>query len=337
MSRPDAEVVGAGVAGLTAALTLAERGARVTVYDRSTTLGAEAASWLAGGMLAPWCEMESADASIVAPGLAAIDWWAERVPELRRTGTLVVAPARDAADLKRFLRMTRTGVELDAEGVAALEPELADRFRRGIHYAGEAWLDPRRALAALADRVVNLGGEIRLGTAADPSDLAADTIVDCRGIAAADGTTPAGRGLRSVRGEMFLLHAPEVTLHRAVRLLHPRIPLYIVPRGDHVFMIGATMIESDSSRPMTLRSAVDLLNAAYAVHPGFAEASILEQGAGRRPAYADNLPRVERHGRLVSINGFYRHGFLLAPSLAEKAADMIMDTADTTHSIGPST
>ncbi len=330
MSIRYASVIGAGVAGLTTAVTLAERGVQVTVFERSTTLGTDAASWLAGGMLAPYCEMESADPSIVAPGLAAIDWWADRVPGVRRTGSLVVASARDQTDLTRFRRMTEGGTDIDADGIAALEPDLAGRFRRGLHFAAEAWLDPRRALAALADRLTALGGEIRFGTAADPGSLDSDAIVDCRGFAAATDD----RRLRSVRGEMFLLHAPEVTLNRAVRLLHPRIPLYIVPRDDHIFMIGATMIESVSDRAMTLRSAIDLLNAAYAVHPGFAEASIVEQGAGRRPSYADNLPKIERRGSVVSVNGFYRHGFLLAPSAAAQAADLILGTETETENAG---
>ena len=60
-------VVGAGVAGLTTALTLAERGARVTLVERSRELGGNA-SWLAGGMLAPFCEGESAPPSVVELG-----------------------------------------------------------------------------------------------------------------------------------------------------------------------------------------------------------------------------------------------------------------------------
>ena len=88
-------------------------------------------------------------------------------------------------------------------------------------------------------------------------------------------------------------------------------------------MVGATMIESDAAGPMTVRSAIELLNAAYALHPAFAEAAILELGAGVRPAYPDNLPRVVRHGRVLRLNGMHRHGFLLSPSLALQAADMI--------------
>jgi glycine oxidase len=90
-------------------------------------------------------------------------------------------------------------------------------------------------------------------------------------------------------------------------------------------MVGATMIESDSCGPITARSMMELLNTAYSLHPAFAEAEIVETGTGMRPAYPDNLPRVITEGNTISINGLYRHGFLLAPAMAVQAADMIFE------------
>ena len=313
-------VIGAGVAGLCAAVTLAERGAAVTLYERWESLGDAAASWLAGGMLAPFCEAESADASIVAPGLAAIDWWESRVPGVMRNGTLVVASGRDAGEIARFGRRTSGAQPLDAEDIKALEPDLAARFRQGLHFAGEAHLDPRQALGALAERFERLGGTIHFGCDIKPERAEGDVVLDCRGIA---GDEPQ---LRSVRGEMLILRTHEIHLERPVRLLHPRMPVYVVPRADGLFMVGATMIESEASGGPTLRSAVELMNTAYALHPAFAEAEVLELKAGRRPAFPDNLPRVTRSGRIVSVNGLYRHGFLLAPDCAAKAADLALGT-----------
>ncbi|MBO0903866.1 FAD-dependent oxidoreductase [Jiella sonneratiae] len=311
-------VIGAGVAGLATAVTLAERGAAVTLHERSQTLGENAASWLAGGMLAPYCEAESADPSIVEPGLAAIGWWAERVPDVVRGGTLVVAPAREGADLDRFRRRTRRGLPLGGAEIAALEPDLAGRFDRGLHFPAEAHLDPRRALAALGERLGTLGGTLRLGSPVEAETATGDVVVDCRGIGAGDP------GIRSVRGEMLVLRTDEIRLSRPVRLLHPRFPVYVVPRAGGRFMVGATMIESEASGGPTLRAAVELMSAAYALHPAFAEAEVIEMKAGRRPAFPDNLPRVERRGRIVSVNGLYRHGFLLGPDCAARAADLAL-------------
>ena len=62
-----ARVIGAGVVGLATAIELVERGVEVTLVERSREIGANA-SWLAGGMLAPYCEGESAPASVVERG-----------------------------------------------------------------------------------------------------------------------------------------------------------------------------------------------------------------------------------------------------------------------------
>ncbi|TGV62319.1 FAD-dependent oxidoreductase, partial [Mesorhizobium sp. M00.F.Ca.ET.149.01.1.1] len=128
--------------------------------------------------------------------------------------------------------------------------------------------------------------------------------------------------LRGVRGEMLMLRTADISLARTVRLLHPRIPIYVVPRSENLFMVGATMVESDAAGPITARSAMELLSAAYALHPAFGEAELVEAGVGVRPAFADNLPRVDRDGKNLRINGLYRHGFLLAPAMARQAADL---------------
>jgi len=92
-------------------------------------------------------------------------------------------------------------------------------------------------------------------------------------------------------------------------------------------MIGATVIETEDDGPVTVRSALELLGAAYALHPAFGEAQILDIGAGVRPAFPDNVPRiiVAEEGRRIHVNGAYRHGFLLAPVLAEAVAAYLRD------------
>jgi len=91
-------------------------------------------------------------------------------------------------------------------------------------------------------------------------------------------------------------------------------------------MVGATMIESDDAGPISARSLMELLNAAYALHPAFGEARVAELGVGVRPAYPDNLPRVTVEGNRISVNGFYRHGFLLAPAMAGQVAAILTDS-----------
>jgi glycine oxidase len=103
------------------------------------------------------------------------------------------------------------------------------------------------------------------------------------------------------------------------------MPLYIVPRGEGIYMLGATMIESEDSSRITARSMLELLSAAYALNPAFGEAEVLEIGVDLRPAFPDNLPRIRRLGRTIYANGLYRHGYLLAPALAQGVADLALE------------
>ena len=314
-------IIGAGVAGLTCAVELAERGAVITVIERAATLGGGNCSWCAGGMLAPWCELAGgAEPIILQLGMQSIAWWRERFPGLRCEGTLVIAKGRDASELEQFARRAQHFQRLSGKALGALEPDLAGRFTDALYFPDEGHLDPRLALCFLASRLRELGGEIRFGTTFNDADFTGLRIVDCRGLAARDVLPD----LRGVKGEMLLLRSREMTLRRPIRFLHPRVPVYIVPRGDGLYMVGATLIENDEHDKVAVRSALELLSAAYAVHPAFGEAQILEIGAQARPAFFDNRPRIRRRGDAFYINGLYRHGFLVAPALATRIADALL-------------
>ena len=314
-------IIGAGVAGLCCACECIDRGMAVDVYEQSPAIGDSACSWFAGGMLAPWCEAESAEAVIIDYGRRAIDWWANHVEPLHREGSLVLSTQRDRNELSRFSRLTENYRWLDADAIGALEPDLAGRFERGLHYAAEAHLDPRRTLRQLRNYLVARGGRIHFGARVKSSDFDPAQVIDCRGYAAHEDL----HGLRGVRGEMLILKTSDLHLQRPVRLLHPRYPVYIVPREDGHYMLGATMIENDERNRISARSMLELLSAAYALHPAFAEAEISEIGVDVRPAFNNNLPEVRRQGKTLYINGLYRHGFLLAPVMAQRAADALGD------------
>ncbi len=98
-------VIGAGVAGLTCAYEFARAGATVEIVERSSGPGL-GCSWFAGGMIAPWCEAESAEPLIVTYGIEALSYWTQDVPVAVTQGSLVVAPASDRPDLGRFSRRT---------------------------------------------------------------------------------------------------------------------------------------------------------------------------------------------------------------------------------------
>jgi glycine oxidase len=304
-------VIGAGIAGAWQALLFAQAGHGVTLHERSDAAMTQSTSHWAGGMLAPWCEAEASEPVISRLGLRSLDLWREHFPHTPFNGSLVVSHPRDRADFERFAKLTTGHRRLDADAVSELEPSLEGRFREGLFYAGEGHVEPRRVLPELHARITASGGTIEFNSEANPDDLDG-IVIDCRGLAARDTQG----GLRGVKGEMIVIETDEVELSRPVRLIHPRWPLYVIPRGDNRFMLGATTIEAEDNG-VSVRSALELLGAAYAVHPAFAEARIVEFGSGLRPAFPDNLPHIAVHTDRIAVNGLYRHGFLLAPALAE--------------------
>jgi glycine oxidase len=313
-------VAGAGIVGLWQALTLARRGFAVRLVERSAEPFAQAASAYAGAMLGPYCETEAAAPVIRDLGLRAIEIWRATYPGTVMEGTLVVAAARDQAEVERFARLTQGFARLDAAAIGTLELDLAGRFPRGLFYAGEGHVPPREAMRFLLEEARRAGVEVAFGIDwPGAAGRETDLVVDCRGL----GARAELADLRGVRGERLIVRTGEVRLKRPVRLLHPRQPLYVVPWGDGQFMLGATVIESDDPGPVTVRSALELLGSAYALHPVFAEAQIVDMGAGVRPAFADNVPTVVVRGRTLHVNGLFRHGFLLAPVLAELVADYL--------------
>ncbi|WP_208435186.1 FAD-dependent oxidoreductase [Bartonella phoceensis] len=311
-------IKGAGVGGLTVAFMLQKKGISVTLSaPPHSPIGT--ASWYAGGMLAPYCERESTKQIVEDLGIEAIDWWQKTLPNLViRKGTLVIAPTRDKVELERFAMRTHNYKTINRAEIAQLEPDLAECFNNALFYENEAHLDPRAALMALKENLINNGARF---VDIETSETNFDIVVDATGIA----RLGKDKNIRGVRGEMLLVRSTDIKISRPIRLLHPRIPLYIVPRQNNIFMIGATMIESDFDGAISVRSMMELLNAAYTLHPAFAEAEIIESGVGIRPCYPDNFPSVYKYGNRISINGFYRHGFLLSPEMAKRAMKLVLE------------
>jgi glycine oxidase len=317
MSEP-VSVVGAGIAGTWTALLLAESGRRVTVYERQDEAMTGGTSHWAGGMLAPDCEGDGAEPVVIRLGHRSVQLWRSHLPDTPLNGSLVVSHPRDRADLERLARQTAGHERIDGARIGELEPALAGRFREALFYPVEGHVEPRRVLPALHAKLRSLGGDIRFGADVEPEALHG-TVVDCRGL----GARKAQPELRGVKGETVLVETAEIALSRPVRLMHPRWPIYVIPRADNRFLIGASTIETEDASGVTLRSALELMTAAYTVHPAFGEARIVELGTALRPAYPDHSPRIAVAGRQITVNGLYRHGFLIAPALGELVANYI--------------
>ena len=115
-------------------------------------------------------------------------------------------------------------------GSRELEPSLDGRFREALFFAGEGHVEPRSVLPKLHAKIAAAGGDRSLRTAIRTPVVADGLVIDCRGLSARDKFPD----LRGVKGEMIIVETGEVQLSRPVRLLHPRWPLYIIPRENNV-------------------------------------------------------------------------------------------------------
>ncbi|KAA1150391.1 FAD-dependent oxidoreductase [Pseudoalteromonas fuliginea] len=326
-------VVGFGLAGRLAALELSKLH-HVTVFEADDEQTPNSAGKVAAAMLAPLAESVLCEVDLALMGLDSMKRWPGIIAELesdvffQQQGTLVVAHQQDKGDLQSFTQRIKpiaghSAQALNAQQITRLEPELANRFNQGLFLPCEGQIDNqafyKASFAQLNKRKVKFVFNQRVTISDNKiNNRPFDYIIDCRGLGA-----KSDKPLRGVRGEVARLYAPEVSLIRPVRLMHPRYPIYIAPKPNHEYVIGATEIESQDNGAATVRSTLELLSAAYTIHSGFAEARLLNIQAGLRPAFSDNRPEVSQVGNVISINGLYRHGYMLAPALVAQAVSRI--------------
>jgi len=344
--KPDYAIAGAGLLGSLIGWRLASEGHRVAVFDAAPEHVPEAAGHTAAAMIAPWAELPVCAPGLFDMGKTSLDIWPELLAELERQtgeqfpmgrgGSLLVAHPTDQSELKDFQsHMQRAGLLTAESGnnhqvklitgsqLHQLEPSLADHFKQAYWLPQESHLENRRLLKALHRQIRALGGELYfdapvefwgLSTTVAGTRFDASFWLDCRGV----GARQSDNRVRGVRGEVVWIDAPDVRISRPVRLLHPRYHLYLVPKEGGKYILGATEIESDDRSPVSVRSALEMLSALYALCPQLAEARILEMSSNVRPALPSHQPEIRRLPQGLAINGLFRHGYLLAPAVLEQ-------------------
>jgi glycine oxidase len=191
MSRsPDVAIIGGGIIGCSAAAILAERGAKVVLFE-AAAIGAGASGRNLGAIQHPF------DAALTPLYRASV----ERYHELADVDAAFAMPARPAgvlminhdpaASQRQVARLAGAVPDLevefvDADAVAAAEPSLIPGFAACLLHTGYP-IPPASATAALARLATQHGAEIRIGSAAEP--WIEDGTV--RGVKLADGTNQA--------------------------------------------------------------------------------------------------------------------------------------------------
>ena len=331
-------IAGVGLVGRVLALNLLRLGHTLTLFDADTAYGEEAAGMTAAGMLAVFAELETAESAIFEHGNRSIELWPSLLEQVdiadayQQEGSIITAHPQDYKELDHFIDRLKSKVSqaskiklLDKRELTQLEPDM-EKHAKAFFIPQEGQVDAQRFMKASSDYLLahkdvtwhqeTKVDDVSMGSITVRNDSHHfDWVFDARGL----GANEQVEGLRGVRGEVFWLEAPEVNITRPTRMLHPRYKIYIVPRANNIYVIGATEIESEDKSPMSVRSSLELLSAVYSMHSGFAEARIVKMLTNCRPTLKDNLPKIIQEDKLTRINGLYRHGYLLAPAVVEEA------------------
>lgn len=341
IARPNIAIIGNGLLGRLVALELINAGVvnsqkTLTFYDQSTHGGDQSVGRLAAGLLGIWSETVHFDEHYLLMAQQSIQIWRDIANRLdcnqvlANKGCILVAHRQDTGALKQFQQLLiqpERLQRLSLQHCQEIEPELA-HFRGAIGFIQDEGQIQVDEFYQACDRYLAKYPSVTysLGQCLDRMDVERlsdgyQWVFDCRGL----GLKEEIASLRGVRGDTVELLAPEVNLSHPIRLLHPKQPVYVVPKGQHRYLVGATQIESEDQQAIRLRALMNLLASAYSIHPGFGEAHVVACRHGLRPTTYSGFPEVVRKGNRVSASGLYRHGFLLGPALARKLVSSFLE------------
>lgn len=321
-------VVGAGMVGAACAYHCSAAGLRVVVLDRGgvaagTTSGGE------GNILVsdkePGPELDLA--------LLSVRLWrdlGERIGvdrlELQEKGGVVVA--RTAAALAGLADLTARqracgvdAVDVTADDLPALEPNLTADVTGGAHYPQDMQVQPMLAAAALLRAARGLGAAIRTGTEVrgfllrrdgavtgvrtSTGDIAARWVVNAAGTWGGEIADLAGAPLPVLPRRGFVLVTeplPRVIRHKVytadyvanVASDDAGLETSVVVEGTRAgtVLIGASRERVGFDRRMSLPVVRTLAAQAIALFPFLADVTLLRTYLGFRPYCPDHLPVI---------------------------------------------
>ncbi len=348
MSRARVIVVGGGIVGASAALTLAEGGAEVVLVDdaregRATYAGAGIVGW-------PWRNPERPIFELRRQALAAYAPLAQRIgARFDVVGELFVAPpGRLLDESEAALRAGTAGPvrRLDGDEAWAAFPYLAPELA-ALHVAstarvqGDAIRDRLLSAAELAGaQIVHGAAELRCGArgvegvAVTGRRIDADEVVVAAGTWSAQFVAPAGVALavEPQRGQILHLGVDEET--DAMTVVQPLDgDHYLLPFADRRVVVGATR-ETGSGFELRLTAAgvAKVLGDALRVAPGLGDATLRELRVGLRPATPDGDPLlgpIPGCEGLWAATGMGPQGLTIGPHCGRLVAEAILGRSPT--------
>lgn len=350
-------IVGAGIVGLSCALELADRGVRVTLFEKQWP--PRGASWAAAGMLAP--AFEAVAVAENHPGLfelceASARLWPRWARSLEaRSGKSSgynpgpsLAVAFDDASAQKLAAVQAALAESDLAPVDCstklfeTDSSVSNDAIAALLLPSDGQVDNRLTLSALVDcaerhdRIEIHVGDISLTLTDGGLDHAGhDATLLTAGWQTGDVTIardgeqldirsldPALGDIHPIGGQMLSVALVEDGPRMTLRSGH----LYIVPKADRI-IIGAT---SEPGRAITQPEPdqiAGLRAQAIRICPALEHAPTLESWTGIRPGLKNHAPLLgqTRLDGLFVASGHYRNGILLAPITAQIMADLIIE------------
>ncbi len=349
-------IIGAGVIGLSIAWRLAQRGIKVTIFDRGAA--GSGATHAAAGMLAANVEAEAGEEALIALNRASQKLWPTFAEELERDsglsidlrteGTLLVAlNADDQARLQHHLEFQRS-LGLPLEWISAgearrREPHLTPKLIGAIFSAEDHQVENRKLAAALRVAVLKAGVVLQENASIERIAVnqgraeggfvggvvhRADIVVLAAGAwsRGIEGLPRESRPpVRPVKGQMIALRMDARSPILSHVVWAPGV--YLGPKLDGRLLVGATVEEKGFDASLTAGAQLSLLEAAWRVLPAIEELAIEEMWAGFRPGSRDDAPILGSGPveGLIYATGHYRNGILLAPITAEAIASLILE------------
>jgi D-amino-acid oxidase len=271
MTEVDAVVVGAGVAGLTTAISLAEAGLRTQVItarpSSRTTSAAAGAIWGPVRCGPPERCLEWSRVGLAVLG----DLAGEPAAGVRQVSGREVA--EEPASPPEWLDLLPGGARMCAAS------ELPDGFASGWRYTAPVVTMPVY-LDYLLARLLAAGGTVSVAEVPSLSSLSAPVVVNCSGIGARH-LVPDPEVV-PVRGQVVLVRNPGIEEFYIDHTLHGTDYVYLFPHGD-VVLLGGTA--EDDAWDLEARPSVAerIVRDCSAVDPRLRAAEIVEHRVGLRP------------------------------------------------------
>ncbi len=348
---PDVLVVGGGIIGTLTALSLADRGLKVVVVERSVSI--KESSWAGAGILSPIYPWKYPDALSHLVNYS-LDIYPELIERLQETSGVdpqmvtsgLIIPVYQAGEWEALSEAAPWSQKfgwqverLTAEEARTVEPCLGEGLVGAMYWPEVAQVrNPRLTQAARyaaqsagvefhtdqeVTEIVHRQGRVEQVRCHD-NVFTADRFVIASGSWSGGLAAQVGLNLpvQPVKGQILLLKAEPGRLKHIIK--HDQA--YLVPRTDGHILVGATMEMAGFDRATTLSAMHFLSGALLSMAPSLADAEVAQQWTGLRPGTPDGLPYLGAapgFDNLYVAAGHYRNGVVLSPATANVMADLI--------------